>query len=86
MDKDMHVEILDLTFEEGAFIIHDEYKTTIGLLRLHFSIPKFTISEKRACLTVLPLSEHRDIDYILYPHFPREFLVKVEDIAEWTSF
>jgi MFS superfamily sulfate permease-like transporter len=85
-DKDMHVELFDVTFEEGGYIIHDEYKTTIGMLRLPFAIPKFTIEKKDFLDRVLPFSEHKDIDYKMYPHFPKEYLVKVEDIGEMDAF
>ena len=42
----MHLELIDVTFEEGAFMIPDEYETTVGLLKLPFSIPRFTIEKK----------------------------------------
>ena len=33
-DQDMHLELIDVTFEEGSYIINDEYTTTIGLLKI----------------------------------------------------
>ena len=45
-DQDMHLELIDVTFEEGAFMIPDEYDTTVGLLKLPFPIPRFTIEKK----------------------------------------
>ncbi|MEL6633362.1 MAG: SulP family inorganic anion transporter [Bacteroidota bacterium] len=85
-DQDMHLELLDVTFEEGAFMLPDEYDTTIGLLKLPFSIPKFTIEKKILLERVLPFSEHKDIDYTLYPHFPKNYIVKVEDIQSMDDF
>ena len=85
-DQDMHLELIDVTFEEGAHIIPEEYSTTVGLLKLPFSIPKFTIEKKDFIERFLHISEHKDIDFVLYPNFPKDYLVKVEDIAAMDAF
>ena len=85
-DQDMHLELIDVTFEEGAFMIPDEYHTTVGLLKLPFSIPKFTIEKKDFLDRVLPVSTHKDIDYDLYTNFPKDYIVKVEDIQAMDAF
>ena len=85
-DQDMHLELIDVRFEEGAFMIPDEYNTTVGLLKLPFSIPKFTIEKKDFLERFLHLSEHKDIDYKLYHNFPKDYLVKVQDIAAMDAF
>ena len=77
--KDIKMELIDVRFEEGADIIPDEYKTTIGLLKLPFSIPKFTIEKKDFLDRVFPISEHKDIDFTLYDKPPKNYIVKVED-------
>ncbi len=85
-DQDMHLELIDVTFEEGAFMISDEYTTTVGLLKLPFPIPKFTIEKKDFLERFLHLSEHKDIDYKLYTSFPKGYIVKVEDVAAMDAF
>jgi len=85
-DKDMHLELIDVTFEEGSDIFPDEYKTTVGLLKLPFPIPKFTIEKKDFIDKVLPISEHRDIDYSLYENTPKDYIVKVSDIEAMDAF
>ena len=85
-DQDMHLELIDVTFEEGAFMIHNEYNTTVGLLKLSFPIPKFTIEKKDIIDRFLPLSEHKDIDYTLYSDFPKNYIVKVEDTTAMDDF
>ncbi len=85
-DQDMHLELIDVTFEEGAFMIHDEYHTTIGLLKLSFPIPKFTIEKKDFIDKFLPLSEHKDIDNVLYSNFPKDYIVKVKDVKAMDAF
>ena len=85
-DADMHLELIDVTFEEGAFMIPDEYSTTVGLLKLPFPIPKFTIEKKGFLDRFLHLSEHKDIDFSLYTNFPKDFIVKVEDVEAMDEF
>ncbi|MFK7981331.1 MAG: SulP family inorganic anion transporter [Saprospiraceae bacterium] len=85
-DKDMHMELIDVTFEEGADIFPDEYKTTVGLLKLSFPIPKFTIEKKDFLDRFLHISEHKDIDYSLYHHAPKDYTVKVGDVATMDAF
>ncbi len=85
-DKDMHLELIDVTFEEGADIFPDEYNTTIGLLKLPFPIPRFTIEKKDFLDRVLPIAGHKDIDYSLYNNTPKDYIVKVKDIEAMDAF
>jgi len=85
-DKNMPINLIDVTFEEGSDIFPDEYKTTIGLLKLSFPIPKFTIEKKEFIDKLLPISEHRDIDYSLYNNPPKNYIVKVNDIQAMDAF
>lgn len=85
-DQDMHLELIDVTFEEGAYLLPDEYNTTVGLLKFPFSIPKFTIEKKDFLERFLHLSEHKDIDYKLYSNFPKDYIAKVEDLTEIDVF
>lgn len=85
-DKEMHMMLLDVRFEEGIDILPDEYRTTLGLLKLPFKIPKFTIEKRDFLDKVLHISEHKDIDYMVYENAPKDYLVKVEDIQEMDGF
>ena len=67
-------------------MLPDEHDTTVGLLKLPFSIPSFTIEKKGFLDRFLPISEHKDIDYEVYPHFPKDFVVKVKDVAAMDAF
>ncbi len=86
LDQDVHLEIIDVTFEEGADIFPDEHDTTVGLLKLPFPIPRFTIEKKDFIDRVLPLAEHKDIDYKVYAGSPKGYLVKVEDVEAMDTF
>ena len=85
-DEDIHLELIDLTFEEGADIFPDEYRTTVGLLKLPFLIPKFAIEKKDFLDRVLHISEHKDIDFQLYHNPPKDYIVKVEDTKAMDTF
>ena len=78
-NQDVHLELIDVTFEEGSDIFPDEYETTVGLLKVPFSIPKFTIEKKGFLDRYLHLSEHKDIDDVVYNDFLDDFVVRVED-------
>ena len=80
------MKLVDVTFEEGADIFPDEYRTTVGLLQLPFSIPKFTIQKKDFLDKVLPISELSDIDYSLYNNAPNDYIAKVDDIEKMDAF
>ncbi len=85
-EGDIKLEILDVAFDEGAFMAYDEYDTTLGLIKLPFAIPKFSIEKKAFLDKYLDLSRHKDIDYVLYGDFSREFIVKVDNREEMKAF
>ena len=85
-DEYMHMKLIDITVEEGADIFPDEYETTVGLLKLPFSIPKFTIQKKEFLDKVLPIVEYHNIDYAIYDNPPKNYIVKVEDTEAMQRF
>ena len=85
-DNEIEVELIDIQFEEGTDIFPDEYKTTIGLMKLPFSIPKFTIEKRDFLDKVVPISEHKDIDYQLYHNAPKGYIAKVENNEKMDGF
>ena len=85
-EKDIDWEINDVLFEEGALISYEEYKTTLGVIKFPFQIPRFTIEKKAFPEKFLNLSGHKDIDYTLFHDFPGDFIVKVESITEMETF
>lgn len=85
-DVNMHMRLMDVRFEEGADIIPEEYRTTVGLLQLPYSIPKFTIEKKDLLDKVLHIAQHKDIDYVIYEDAIKDYIVKVDDIEEMDAF
>ena len=85
-EKGIRWEITDIIFEEGAYMATEAFHTTLGLIELPFKIPKFTIEKKGILRKYLDLPGHRDIDYIIYNDFSKEFEVKVENMNEMKDF
>lgn len=85
-EEDIDWEILDVTFEEGGLEFGDEYHTTLGMIKLPFKIPKFTIERKVFLDKYLPLARHKDIDYEIYEDFSNKFIVKVLDHEKMGNF
>ncbi len=78
--------IVEIKFEEGGYVFQEEFKTTLGLIKFPFPIPKFTIEKKVFPERILSLWKHRDIDYELFHGFSKNFIVKVEDKKEMKEF
>lgn len=80
-EGDFKWEISDVTFEEGAYLAYDEYHTTLGLIRLPFSIPRFTMEQNDFLDRYLGFTGHKDIDYENFEDFPDSFIVRTDDPA-----
>ena len=85
-EENIDWEILDVRFEEGGLELGDEFHTTISLIKLPFSIPKFTIERKVFIDKYIPIARHKDIDYKLYDDLSDDYIVKVLDHDEMQSF
>ena len=83
---EISLEITDLTFEEGAYMAYREYISTLGLIKLPYKIPKFTIERKEFLDKYLDFAAHKDIDYISYSGFSEAFTVRVEDAKAADEF
>lgn len=79
-------ELIDVSFDEGAYLASEIYHTTLGLLRFPHDIPKFTIERKGLIDRYLDLSSHKDIDYLVYSDFSNDFSIKVEDPEKMNKF
>ncbi|NNF01101.1 MAG: SulP family inorganic anion transporter, partial [Bacteroidia bacterium] len=85
-DGDILWEIVDVKFEEGAYMATEEYHTTLGMITFPFTFPKFVIEKKVITERFINLAAHKDIDYVLYNDFSDDFIVKVEDYDEMNEF
>jgi MFS superfamily sulfate permease-like transporter len=86
LDAEFMWEIMDFTFDEGAFLSLEEFHTTMCLVRFPFRIPVFTIEQKGRLERIFDLPEHKDIDYRIYHDFSHDYIVKVDDVDEMDQF
>ncbi len=84
--EDVNWEIVDIVFEEGAFLALEEYHTTVGVIHLPFAIPKFSIEKKDFIDKYLNLSEYQEKQHKLYHDFSPQYTVKVTDQTEMKKF
>ncbi|GAB5551916.1 MAG: hypothetical protein Sapg2KO_15070 [Saprospiraceae bacterium] len=89
-DQNIPWVISDITFDEGALMATEVYKTTVQIIHLPAVIPLF-ILEKEHFLDklfdrVMEMSGQRDIDFQLFTKFSKKFLLKGENEAAIRSF
>ena len=89
-DLDVHWEIADVTFNEGAAFSAEVYHSTVMTLRVPSQLPKF-VMEKEGIFDkifdrVMAFSGYKDIDFELYPSFSKNILLMGENEAEIREF
>ena len=76
-------ESSDITFDEGALIAREVYRTTVEVIYLPSSIPKFVMEQEgmfdKVFTRVLPFSPHQDINLPEYPKFSAKFVLQADD-------
>ena len=76
-------ESSDLTFEEGALMATEVYRTTVEVIHMPGSIPKFVLEREemfdKIFARVLPFSHHQDINFPEYPVFSNKFVLQAAD-------
>ena len=83
---DANWKIIDVVFEEGAFMALEEYRTTLGVIHFPFEIPEFTIEKKGFFDKYLHLSEYQEKHHKLYHDFSPEYTVKVNSQTAMKKF
>ena len=76
-------ESSDITFDEGALLAREVYRTTVEVIYLPKSIPKFVMEQEemfdKVFTRVLPFSPHQDINFREYPRFSSKFVLQGDD-------
>jgi hypothetical protein len=85
-EKNINWGITDVVFEEGAFMLMEEFYTTLALIKLTDKIPRFTIERKDFTDKYLSWSGHKDIDYVTYKGFSDKYIVKAKNIEEIKAY
>ena len=80
-------ELFDVTFEEGAMMAYEEFQTTLGLIKMPGRIPRFVIEKKDFTDRYLNMTAwHKNLDYVRYRDFSRDFTVKVGNRENMKNF
>ena len=73
-------ESSDITFDEGALLAREVYRTTVEVIYLPYQIPKFVLEQEgmfdKVFARVLPFSPHQDINFKEYPRFSSKFVLQ----------
>jgi MFS superfamily sulfate permease-like transporter len=86
-----HWEIADIVFDEGALLALEVYQTTVQVVRLSSSIPKFVIDKEGLFDKVFDrvkviTGAKGDIDFKKYADFSNKFKLRGENEAEIRAF
>ena len=82
----MKWELSDVEYGEGAILAFEKINTTLAIIQFEHKIPKFTIERKELLDKYIDLTAHKDINYKVYPNYPKNFSVKVESTEEMDKF
>ncbi len=81
--KNIYWQMADVTFDEGALLATEVYNTTVQVIRLPFELPHFVLEKEgyfdKIFDRVMAFSGQKDIDFELFTHFSKKFLLKGED-------
>jgi hypothetical protein len=88
--SDIKWEMADITFNEGFSVASEIHHSTVQVVYLPVSIPKF-ILEKEGLFDklfdrIMAFSGYRDIDFELYTDFSNKFLLMGENQTEIRNF
>jgi len=91
IENNAHWEIADIVFDEGALLALEVYQTTVQVVRLSSSIPKFVIDKEGLFDKVFDrvkviTGAKGDIDFKKYADFSNKFKLRGENEAEIRAF
>lgn len=68
--------VADLTFDEGALLATEVYRTTVQVIHLPYRIPVFTMENEELLDKILQLTGYKDVDLNIFTDFSRKFVLK----------
>ena len=91
LDNNIHWEIADIVFDEGALLALEIYQTTVQVIRLPTSIPKFIVDKEGLFDKVFNRvkvfsGSNRDINFKKHKGFSGKFLLSGENEDEIREF
>lgn len=79
--KDLNIkwEVSDVTFDEGALLATEVYRTTVQIVQLDQKLPVFTMEQEELFDKFLEFTGYEDIDFKMFTKFSSKFLLKGQD-------
>ncbi len=84
--NDVQVQMADLDYHEGEFIVRENVHSTMVVLKLPYPIPKFVLDKENLLDKVAHLAGFKDINFAKYPDFSNSFRLKGNDKAAVVRF
>lgn len=85
-DLDTDWEVCDLTFDEGALLATEVYRTTVQIIHLAYELPVFTLEQEEIFDKLLQMTGYEDIDFKMFTDFSRKFVIKGMNEEKIRSF
>lgn len=77
--NDVQVQMADIDYHEGEFIVRENMHSTMVILKLPYEIPKFVLDEEDLLDKVAHLAGFNDINFAMHPDFSSSFKLKGSD-------
>ncbi len=84
--KGVTVNLADVDYHEGEFILRENIHSTMVVLSLPYSIPMFVLDKENLLDKVANLAGFNDINFKRYPEFSRVFRLKGKEESEIRNF
>ncbi len=84
--NDVEVQMADIDYHEGEFIVRENLHSTMVILKLPYEIPKFVLDKENLLDKVAHLAGFNDINFAKHPDFSYNFELKGNDKAAIYQF
>lgn len=73
---DMHWEIFDITFQEGALLAAETYRTTVQMIHVKKKLPVFTLEREEVLDRMMSLAGYEESGFKVFTDFSKKFVLK----------
>lgn len=83
---DMHWEVFDIAFQEGALISAETYHTTVQMIHVKKKLPAFTLEREQVLDRMMSLAGYEESGFKVFTDFSKKFVLKGLDEATIRNF
>lgn len=83
---DMHWEIFDVTFQEGALLAAETYRTTVQIIHVKKKLPVFTLEREEVLDRMMSLAGYEESGFKVFTDFSKKFVLKGLDEVTIRNF